>query len=135
MVNAQSELLKATILAEENLLGALMLATVVLGDEFALPEVKKLVSYTDFQDYHFKGDRARIYCAMCQCEHPDITTVTHELMLADCLDVNDISYLRQLLLGAPTSYNYMEYARIVKDYSIKRGGGGKKYGVSLRVRT
>lgn len=130
-------LLPATVLSEERLLGAIMVGTVVFGDAQLIKDVKAIVSPSDFCDYAYKGDRARIYAAIINCEHPDIVTVTYELIITNKLKPNDTDYLRDLLMGITgdtTSYNYMDYARIVKDLSLKRASITKPGGVSVKIK-
>jgi replicative DNA helicase len=120
VINA--EILDIQSSAEENLLGAIMLGTNCFGDTALIKEVSELVSPSDFMDYPHQGDRARYYAAMIACDRADVISVTHQLLETGKFKPGDCEQLSNLLLMhyGTTSYNYMDFARIVKDYANKR---------------
>jgi replicative DNA helicase len=110
--------------AEENLLGAIMLGTVCFGDTALLKEVSALISPSDFRDFPHQGDLSRYYAAMVGCDRADVISVTHQLLNTGAFKPGDPERLSNLLLMHydTSSYNYMDFARIVKDYANKRRG-------------
>lgn len=120
-----------TVHAEENLLGAIMLGAVTLGDPDLVSDVRKVVSPEDFADYKYHGDRSRIYEAIINCTSPEVVLVTYELFRTNKLKKGDPEYLQRLLLTPTTSYNYMEYARIVRELSARRNPQRKETGIEI----
>ena len=112
------EVRNLTMLAERNLLGAILLGTVCFGDNELIEDVKSLVAPSDFFGYPVHDDYSRYYAAMIACEHPDVVTVTAKLYEQGKLETRDLDNLRDLLYlhYDCSSYNYMEYARIVKEF-------------------
>jgi replicative DNA helicase len=135
-LTTNTALIQAQTEAEKTLLGAIMLGTACLGDTNIIKEVSALVSPSDFFDFPVHGNLSRYYSAMTACEKPDIITVTHKLIdtgqfkRGDCETLSELLYLHYDC----SSYNYMDYARIVNDYSNKRNGSKKQGGASIAIR-
>jgi replicative DNA helicase len=122
--------------AEENLLGAIMLGTVCFGDTALLKEVSALISPSDFRDFPHQGNLSRYYTAIVGCDRADVISVTHQLLNRGTFKPGDCEQLSNLLLMHydTSSYNYMDFARIVKSYSQKRAGAVSPGGVSVKVK-
>ena len=101
--------------AEKSVLGA------VLIDKDALVDIVEIISPGHF----YKNAHAKIFHAMIELyerrEPTDLITLPNELKKMNELDkVGGVSYLTELVNAVPTASNVEAYARIIKDYAIKR---------------
>lgn len=124
MSNYQPEVTGAIEEAEEALIGAILIESV--RSDKAIHEVSKLIEPWDFRGC-LKSDkpdrwvwRGRIYYAMTLCDRPHIINVAHKMIELDIFHALDASLMSHCEAGVPCSLDYMDYARVVKDYSIKR---------------
>jgi hypothetical protein len=122
----QLELSEATEQAEEALIGAILIQSTG-GFRHVIDEVAPILQPWDFRGCT-RTDRpdrwiwrARVFYAMLQCElAPHIINVSHKLFELNMLEVMDCSLMMSCAANVPCSLDYMDYARAVKDYSIKR---------------
>lgn len=102
--------------AEMSLLGALLI------DKDAIVRVAELLHPSDF----YRTDtHAHIFAAMLSLferrEPIDLVTITEELKKGDALDkIGGSAYLATLVNQVPTSAHVENYARIIKEHSIRR---------------
>jgi replicative DNA helicase len=110
--------LSARILAEESLLGAILIEATATHS-LAIRQVANLVNHTDFSDAsdYFSNRRSRIFKAMTQCEHPEVVSVAQRLVDSKQLKSGDLSYLSHLIAECPTSLDYLWYAKAVRKYA------------------
>ncbi len=126
MPNYQPEVTEAVELAEESLIGAILIES-TRGTNEAIRKVSAIVEPWDFRGC-LKIDkperwiwRARIYHAMTLCERPPhIINVAHKMIELNIFHNMDAALMQHCIAGTPCSLDYMDYARTVKDYSIKR---------------
>lgn len=123
-----NELLKATIQAEEALLGAILIESTSTGMQ-SIREVTRLITPEDFagflpsQPIFRQLKRQRIYYAMTQSDLPPHQINTARTMAnLKILQEDDIPYLCRLVATTPCSLDYMHYAKAVKGYSYQRQG-------------
>jgi len=117
---------EATLDAEENLLGAIMIQS-CFDDHIAIDAVKDILQPTDFNGCWLK-DRpfswpvhARVYFAMTQCETaPNQVTVALQMAKLDILQLHDCMHLSHYVAYCPCSLDYLHYAKAVKEYSTLR---------------
>lgn len=125
-MNDQPEVTGATTEAEESLIGAILLES-AYDDGNAIRQIKQIIEPWDFNGCT-KSDkpwqwiwRARIYYAMTLCEVPPTEIiVTHKLIDLNMLQKEDRALLSHCVWVTPCSLDYLIYAGVVKDYSIRR---------------
>ena len=104
--------------SEEALLGSILINS-ANGDRTVVEELKGFISPIDFHDYRNR----RIYKAMSDLKTcPHQINVAQELYLTKQLQEYDCSYLCHLIAQCPTWMDYLDYAKIVKDFSLRRNG-------------
>ncbi len=125
-MNYQPEVTGATDEAEEALIGAVLIQSSVDGGE-AIRKVSAAL-----EPFDFKGCRrdqkpwqwvrnARIYYAMTQCTlPPHQINVAHKMMELGILQEYDCSWLAHCVAATPCSLDYLDYAEVIKDYSLRR---------------
>lgn len=126
MSNYEPEVTQAVEEAEQALLGSIFLLSSG-GQTKAIKEVSKIVAPFDFRGC-VKTNRpdqwiwtARIYYAMLECQGaPHIINVAKKMIDLDILQDNDCSLMQHCIYLTPCALDYLDYAKIVKDESIKR---------------
>ena len=107
-----------------------LLASILVWPEI-ISEVKTKIAPEDFQDSKFyKGQHARIYRAMYECEHPDIVSVAAKMNEMKLLEKSDCAYLMELVAGkfdsqrGATFYwdsnDYPYYIKAILSYAGKK---------------
>ena len=104
--------------AEEALIGSILISA-SNGDREPIDELKGFISPIDFNDERLR----RIYKAMCDLKTaPHPINVAQELNRTNQLKEYDCSHLLHLISICPTWMDYLDYAKVVKDFSLKRNG-------------
>jgi hypothetical protein len=123
MPNYQPEITGAQIEAEESLLGAIMIQA--QGGDNRTKELK--IEPGDFYGcvQSDKPDRwpirARVYYAMTQCDcPPHQINVANQMFNLGILHDGDCAMLCSYVAVTPCSMDYQDYAKVLKDYSVKR---------------
>jgi len=125
-LNNQLEVNTATEDAEESLLGAILIQSTG-GSRQAIDAVMDIIRPWDFRGCVATDKpwmwiwRARVFYAMTLCESsPHIINVAHKLAELNLLEPYDCSLMAQCESNTPCSLDYLDYAKAVKDYSVKR---------------
>ena len=118
MPNDAIEITKARNMAEQALLGAILLSGAT-GTRQAIQEVATIISPEDFSlDLH-----QRIYKAMLQCDKPPHEiNVAYEMARQNNLQKLDYSFMVETIVNTPCWLDYLDYADKVKAYSLQRQG-------------
>jgi replicative DNA helicase len=126
MTNYQPEITGATVEAEEALLGAIMIQSAG-GSSETIHQVSAVLEPADFLAClrWEKPDRwprrARVFYAMTQCENsPHQVNVALKMVQLNILQDGDCVQLCCYVASCPCSLDFMDYARAIRDYSIKR---------------
>jgi len=126
MPNYQPEVTGVIEQTEECLLGCI-LAQARLYHENVIDKVSKIIRPSDFRGC-IETDkldrwvwRARLYYGMLKCENPPSpVTLAHKMIELNIFHNLDASLMAHCEYEVGCSLDYMEYAHLVKDYSIKR---------------
>lgn len=118
MPNDKSEILNATLDAEEALIGAILIES-TCGNREAINKVS-----TNLEANHFwHEDNQAIFKAMVNCPLPPHQVNLARQMHSDNTLTNGIlSHLCHCVSVCPCSLDYMDYANAVKRYSAIRTG-------------
>lgn len=118
--NIANELDEATE-AEEKLLASVLL------DPGLIHEVKKMTPLQAFSDYKYSardgneyGNRARVYAAMLECEHPDMITLAKQMVNMGIRHNGDIAYINSLIGHCATHLDWPYYCQAVNTYYARR---------------
>jgi len=83
--------------------------------------VKRIVSDFDFLDAHFHDNKhSRIFQGICQCQRPHWINVSEAMNNTQILRPGDIAYMSHCISRVPCSLDYIDYAKAVSAYSLKR---------------
>jgi replicative DNA helicase len=105
--------------AEEALIGSILLAASEPGDMQVINELRSYIAPMDFNDERLR----RFYKAMLDCSlPPHQINVAQQLHVTGQLQSYDCSHLCHLIAECPTWLDYMHYAKVVKDFSVRRNG-------------
>lgn len=122
-----NELSTATNIAEQALIGSLLIEGACQNAK-AILEVRKLVAETDFRGYYENSSiinqiiHTRIFHAMLLCQYPHQINVANKMNELGILKSSDCAYMSECIARVPCSLDYIQYARSVKDYSLRRNG-------------
>lgn len=126
MVAITGELREATLMAESQLLGAIMIQSAYKDNSEAINYCRALLKPDDFLDHQYKDPmnlHSRIFHAMLACDMP-----CHQIGVAirmselDILRTHDIAELIGMIADNECSLDYEHYAQAVKRFSEQRGG-------------
>lgn len=118
MPNNSSEILQASLNAEDALIGSILIESTD-GTRGAISQVAGVIKPADF---YTEMDRD-IFSAMLSCPLPPHQINTARQMLADnTLDTGSISHMSFCISITPCSLDYLDYAESVKRYSEIRTG-------------
>jgi replicative DNA helicase len=126
MPNYQPEVSEAIAESEEALLGSILIES-TRGTDEAIRKVSQIIEPWDFRGC-VKTDkperwvwRARIFYAMTLCElPPHQINVANKMFNLGILQNGDCALMSHLISVVPCSLDYMDYAKAVKNYSVKR---------------
>lgn len=126
----RGEILRATVEAEEALLGALLWEATFSATRDAINECAGILRPSDFIGYypntqpHLQIQRARIYQAMLTCELPPHSINVAETMNSlSTLQPGDCAYLYHLIASCPCALDFKDYAKTISHYSKIRNTG------------
>lgn len=114
--------------AEESLLGAILLESSDSSKE-SIRKASSIIHYSDFYGFNPGHDkqpklwpiRSRIFHAMTQCpEAPHQINTALQMDRLGILQDGDITYMQHLVVICPCPLDYADYAKAVKEYSVKR---------------
>jgi len=118
MPNNSSEILQASLDAEDALIGSILIESTD-GTRGAINQVAGVIKPADF---YTEMDRD-IFSAMLSCPLPPHQINTAHQMLADnTLGTGSISHMSFCISITPCSLDYLDYAEAVKRYSEIRTG-------------
>lgn len=127
MPNYAPEITGVIVDLEESLLGAIMLHAQHYRTRAAINEVMSILKPSDFRgcetaDRPFQMVwRARFYYAMMVCEYPPTElNVAIQLQKLNMLNEYDCALLARCIYMCPCSLDYMQYAKQLKDFSVKQ---------------
>lgn len=107
--------------AEEKLLASVLL------DPVLIHETKKKTPLQAFSDYKYNarngneyGNRARVYSAMLECEHPDMITLAKQMVNMGIRHNGDIAYINSLIGNCATHLDWAFYCQAVNTYYARR---------------
>lgn len=127
MPNYAPEITGVIVDLEESLLGAIMLHAQHYRTRAAINEVMSILKPSDFRGYihtHRPDQwiwRSRVYYAMTLCDLPPTElNVAVQLQQMNMLHNNDCSLLAHCIYVCPCSLDYMQYAKQLKDFSVKQ---------------
>ena len=112
--------------AEESLLGAILIQSCA-NDRSVINQVSQIVEIIDFEGCFLKVNpfnwpvHARVFYAMLKCDNPphEINTASSMNTLG-ILKIHDCVHLAHYVSICPCSLDYLDYAKAVRQYSIKK---------------
>jgi replicative DNA helicase len=137
MAVVTGELRLATLQAEKELLGAILIQSAYRDNNEAIDYCRKLLLPGDFLDSQYKdpmNTHARIYQAMLDCRMPP-----HQIGVAitmsetGTLRDHDIATLIGMIAENECSLDYEHYADAVKQYAEQRNGIKRIYAKVVEI--